>query len=277
MKTYSYTFSPTGTSAMIAQAVGQGIRETTGEEVLHQDLTHQEAPESRFDDSNLVIIAAPVYGGKMAPIAKIRMKEIRGNHTPCILIAVYGNRAFENALVDMAEFAMSRGFVPVAAGAFIGEHSYSTPETPIAVGRPDKTDIKDAVAFGNAIGNAARVNGLKPVEVSELHDQPVPQKSVANFSTFVKEYMASQQSNPTTLLPELNSSLCTSCASCLKACPTDAIGQDIASIDSSRCIRCCACVKVCPTGARTFSSPFAPVLSRNFSLRKSPAVIIGRD
>ncbi|MBJ2189716.1 MAG: 4Fe-4S binding protein [Muribaculaceae bacterium] len=37
-----------------------------------------------------------------------------------------------------------------------------------------------------------------------------------------------------------------------------------------KCIKCCACVKSCPEGARSLSSPFAPVLSANFSLRKSP-------
>ena len=58
-----------------------------------------------------------------------RLREIRGEGTPAIVLAVYGNRSFGTAVAELASFVAERGFVPVAAGAFVGEHSYSTPET----------------------------------------------------------------------------------------------------------------------------------------------------
>lgn len=85
----------------------------------------------------VAVIAAPVYGGHAAPTAVKRLETLRGEGTPAVVVAVYGNRAFEKAVAELAELAVRQGFVPVAAGAFVGEHSYSTPETPVAAGRPD--------------------------------------------------------------------------------------------------------------------------------------------
>ena len=60
----------------------------------------------------------------------------------------YGNRDYEDALVELYDLAVSLGLSPFAAGAFIGEHSYSTPEMPVAEGRPDSMDLADARIFG---------------------------------------------------------------------------------------------------------------------------------
>lgn len=73
------------------------------------------------------VFAVPVYGGRVAPAALERLQEIRGEGTPAVVLAVYGNRAFGTAVAQLAAFVAERGFVPVAAGAFVGEHSYSTP------------------------------------------------------------------------------------------------------------------------------------------------------
>ncbi len=146
------TFSPTGTTAKIVSAIASGIMDTIKCESIICDTTCRPAETFVAGPDDITVIAAPVYGGKMAPIAKTRLTAIKGLNSPCVLVAVYGNRAFENALNDMADFATSLGFMPVAAGAFIGEHSYSSPATPIAVGRPDADDIETAREFGRNIG-----------------------------------------------------------------------------------------------------------------------------
>ena len=38
------------------------------------------------------------------------------------------------------------------------------------------------------------------------------------------------------------------------------VAGDELRTDAAKCIRCCACVKGCPVGARSYDSPFAPVL-----------------
>ena len=75
-------------------------------------------------------------------------------------------------------------------------------------------------------------------------------------------------------LPEVDPTVCDDCGGCYAVCPTGAITPGSHEADPALCIKCCACVKSCPQGARSFRSPFAPVLSANFARRKSPRWII---
>ena len=270
MKLYNISFSPTGTSAKVATAIIRGIKANIDCRTIILDATHQNVTCEPISKDDLAIISVPVYGGKMAPLAKERMKALTADGTPCILVAVYGNRAFENALNDMSDFTSTLGFVTTGAAAFIGEHSYSTAATPIAAGRPDDSDIEDATAFGQEIASRISQKSLSAINTAEITDEESPAESLANFRSFVADYMRSQQESPRKLVPEVNTAICNTCGICLSVCPTSAIADDYATIDSSKCIKCCACVKSCPEGARSLPSPFAPVLSANFSLRKSP-------
>jgi len=275
MNVYNIVFSPTGTSASIAGAVAEGIGETAGGHVVKCDATHHEPYTDTFGKDDFVIIAAPVYGGKMAAPAKERMKHLAGGQARCALVAVYGNRAFENALADMAAFAKSLGFVPVAAGAFVGEHSYSTAEYPIAAGRPDSDDMECARTFGHEIGERLKGGVSDEVDAGAIHDQPSSEQSLVNFRNFVAGYAKRQKEAPVKILPVVDESLCNGCGQCAEVCPTGAIVNPSGEVDASRCIKCCACVKVCPSSARSLSSPFAPVLSANFSNRKTPVWTVG--
>mgnify|MGYP003293360882 CR=1 FL=1 len=140
MKLTTYCFSPTGTSRqnMMAVVKGLGI-----EDVAHRDLTLCDSDSFSFtlhSSLDVVIFSAPVYGGKVAPTALARMEQVRGEDTPAILLVTYGNRNFEQALSQLADFVCERGFRPIASAALVGEHSYSNATYPIAVGRPDATD-----------------------------------------------------------------------------------------------------------------------------------------
>ncbi len=274
MTVYNIFFSPTGTSGKIADAVTEEISSALNVESATVDVTTESRDRIDAGPDDLVILTAPVYGGHMAPTAKSRMDIIKGNGAKCVLIAVYGNRAFENALVDMSEFAKDHGLRPIAAGAFVGEHSYSTADTPIAVGRPDAEDLRVAAEFGDRIANKLSAGDVQDIDAASLLDIPSPEQSLANFKEFVISYVAQQKLTPVKLLPEVNDSLCTRCGTCVSVCPTHAIADDCHTVDSAKCIKCCACVKKCPVGARSLHSPFAPVLSANFQIRKAPVITL---
>lgn len=266
MKVYCIYFSPTGTSASVAKAVAHSITETP-EDVVICDMTRDAAKVIMTPD-DVAVIAAPVYGGKMAPIAKARMSEVMGDDTPCAIIAVYGNRAFEGAVNDMAAAARDMGCVPVAAAAFVGEHTYSRPDTPIAMGRPDADDLQQARIFGREVAAKLSSGDRSEADIAELRDIPSPDESLANFRSFVAGYQKRQAESPVRLLPVRNDTLCDRCGICVSVCPTRAMS--LSGIDAAACIKCSACVKRCPTSALSLVSPFAPVLSRNFSARKQP-------
>lgn len=273
-------FSPTGTSKKIAEAITRGVAAPTDESTLALtvqtlDLTHTAGPETTLSAETVAVIAAPVYGGRIAPVAMKRLAGIRGSGGPAVVVALYGNRAFEHAVVELAGLVSRQGFVPVAAAAFVGEHSYSTPETPIAAGRPDAQDLTAAEAFGRAIRQKLDAGACSPVDAAQLKERRAPSLSTLRFIRFVLKYRRQQKRHPVVYLPECDAERCTLCGRCAAICPVGAISRgDETRTDPARCIRCCACVKGCPVGARTFHTPFAEALSRNFFRRKEPVTLL---
>lgn len=274
MSIYSLSFSPTGTSSKILHGITEGIGNILATDIISRNLTFNPIDDIALNSGDIIIAAAPVYGGKIAPIVKQRLNGIKGNDAKCIVVAVYGNRAFEKATEDFASFMSDCGFLVCGAAAFIGEHSYSTADTPIAAGRPDNQDMANALDFGKEIALKIKTNELREVDTSTLTDESAPDESSANFRNFVIGYQQQQATNPIVYIPDVDFSLCDECGVCYDACPTEAIAPDRKEVDPTKCIKCCACVKNCPQGARRYSTPFAEILSENFKFRKSPKWVL---
>ena len=252
-------FSPTRTTERILSAVADG----TGIGLTERcNLTPPEATKNtiRVIGSELALIGAPVYGGRIALEAVNRLGRIRGNNTPAVLIAVYGNREYEDALVELRDIAGARGFVPVAAAAFIGEHSFASAAIPIAYGRPDEEDIKIARDFGGCVRKKLEKLAAPPAQAPF----PVPGNSP------YKERKARGGVSPVTM-----DGTCSLCGTCADLCPMAAISVSQRVItNKDLCIICCACVKNCPTGARVMQDPdidkAANWLYTNYGTRKEP-------
>lgn len=257
-------FSATHTSERVAKAISQGI----ADEFVAEDITFHELENADFAADEVLLVAVPVYGGGVAPVALKRLEAIRGNNTPAVVVVVYGNRNFERAAMQMSDFLAERGFITIAAAAFVGEHSYSTEANPVAVGRPNSDDIVDAQRFGRFVREKLAV-GIEPVDVSSLQCPDSGEENVKAFVEFVKGYQAEQAKNPVKLLPTTDEEKCVMCGVCVDVCPMEAIDrEDVSVVDASKCIKCCACVKECPKEAKTLNSPFAPMLSKYFASPK---------
>lgn len=248
-------FSPTHTSAKIAYAIAEGLEAET---LTESDITHEALKEPLLvGDNELVIVAAPVYGGRVAETAMERICMFRGQDTPVIPVVVYGNRDYEDALKELSDTLASQGFLPISAGAFIGEHSYSRKEMPIAAGRPDADDLLKASQFGHETLIKLEAAGL-------LSDLPTLK---------VKGNEPYKEKGPSTpQAPVTDEELCTQCEYCIDVCPVAAISivDDRMFSDPLLCIKCCACVKECPEGARTFDTPYTAMLHKHFSARREP-------
>ena len=257
-------FSATGTSKKVALAISQSI----ATEFVVEDITFQSLQNTTYATDDLLCVAVPVYGGGVAPVALKRLDAIRGNNTPAVVVVVYGNRNFERAAVQMSDFLAERGFITIAVAAFVGEHSYSTEQYPIAVGRPAEGDINDAKHFGQLVKEKL-ATGIESVDVSALQCPDSGEENVKAFVEFVKGYQAEQAKNPIKLLPITDEDRCVMCGVCVDVCPMEAIDREnVSVVDSALCIKCCACVKECPKEAKTLNSPFAPMLSKYFSQSK---------
>ena len=197
-------FSPTGTSKKIAETVARSIASDAGTEAAALktiDLTHAAAHSAALSAGAVAVIAAPVYGGHVAPTAAKRLETLRGSGTPAVVIAVYGNRAFEKAAAELAALAARQGFVPVAAAAFVGEHSYSTPETPVAAGRPDAQDLARAAEFGAAVRKKLAAGTPAPVDAAKLKDVHTPLVPMLRFIRFVVATAAGRRKTRSSTCP----------------------------------------------------------------------------
>lgn len=250
-------FSPTHTSARIARAVARGTGlETARETNLTCDT---DTGPITIAVNILTVIAVPVYRGRVAPVALERIRRLRGNGSPAIVVVAYGNRDYEDALLELCDTVRMQGFIPVSAGAFIGEHSYSRPEMPVAEGRPDGEDLKTAEDFGGA-------------SIRKWNNDNAPAAFYSKGNTPYKPLKPSVPDAPVTRTDN-----CTLCETCIGLCPTHVIfvnGNGEIDTDINGCIKCCACVKGCPMGARQYDTPFTAYLHRNFSVRREPELFL---
>ena len=284
-------FSPTHTSRKIAEAVAAGMDgiycgsgEGTGATascpgtVKTIDLTLDRSEEPVIlAQGEAVVIGAPVYAGRVAPEAVKRLKRIQvaaGASVPAVVTVTYGNRDYEDALVELYDLTLSLGLIPFAARAFIGEHSYSTPEMPVAEGRPDSMDLADASIFGGeCVRKLESPGAFAPFHIKGNR----PYKEPARPSTPTAASQPHSGTASTRAVP-VSADGCPLCGECAAVCPTGAIVLDSGSMkvltDSSLCIRCCACVKACPAGMRTYSTPFAAFLHEHCSARREPETFL---
>ena len=266
-------FSPTRISKQVGEAIVRGTGLTN---VVTTNLTLHTA-EVDIPENTLTVIAVPVYGGKVAPLAMERLQGIRASGSPVVLVVVYGNRAYEKALIELDAFASAQGFKVIAGATFVGEHSYSTEQNPIAPGRPDANDLQYAEEFGakirTKINAAIDMEHLYPVDVNRIQR---PRQPFLPLFKFLRRVIKLRKSGvPLPRVPEVNAELCTHCGVCAVHCPSGAIlkGDECNTI-AEKCIKCCACVKGCSFKARTYDTPFASLLSDCFVRQKEDRIIL---
>lgn len=227
MKNYSWInthFSPTGTTVKVARTIVHG----SGCPVREVDLSAPVAPIMVGTDE-ILLAAVPVFGGRVPAVALERLSALNGNGQPAVAVAVYGNRAFDDALLELKDALEASGFQVVAAGAFIAEHSIARS---IATGRPDAHDLEIARNFGADV--------MKKLEDEKLTSIQVPGDPA------YREKPGKPSPHPAA------GEACVSCGTCAKICPLGAIPLDTPSkTDGNKCINCMRCVSVCPRKARS--------------------------
>lgn len=227
MKCYQIVFSPTGGTERVARAITQNWSQVDTIDLSSPDTKYAEIC---FESEALVMIAMPSFGGVAPQLALNRLAMIKGNGAKCVIAAVYGNRAYEDTLAHMEDYAQNAGFQVIAAISAVAEHSIIHE---YAAGRPNLDDCKELADFGNRILEKATSNKLSKPSVPGNR----PYKKAG-----------------TGMVPKADSS-CTSCGLCAQKCPTGAISANTpGTTDKNKCISCMRCVSICPVQARKVSS-----------------------
>lgn len=242
-------FSPTGSSAKIARAIADGMEL----EYKEYDLTYnRNIGRLDFGLDDILIVSVPVYAGRVPEILLDVFDKIKSEKSFFLPVVVYGNRAIEDALIELNDIFNNKGFITVGFGIFIGEHSYSSE---FATGRPNEEDLEVARNYGKTLIH--KINTIEDRE--KIFDGVIP------GSRPYKERPAQLEEWG----PVANDN-CTFCGDCLSKCPVDAIQHlNPKKTDYSKCIHCCACIKVCKEDAKHIEGQ---TVSKVMDMLKSVAV-----
>ena len=230
-------FSPTANTKKYVNSALDAVKLPT--ELI--DLTTTFEPLKRiFSEDELLILGAPVYSGRIPNVARHRFSELRGNNTKCILVASYGNRHYDDALIEMKDLMTENGFEVVGACAVIGKHTYGN----IQVDRPDENDFTE---MKNFIHNVINKGDNTEFDIPGSH----PYKEGGSGGKF----------------KPLTADNCIKCGKCVKSCPVGAIADDCRTIDKDKCLSCFRCINICPVHAKNSDTDEYNTFAVNFTER----------
>lgn len=200
-----------------------------------------------FKPEDIVLNAVPSYGGRVPAIAARRISNLHGNGAKAVLVCVYGNRAYEDTLVELEDIATGVGFKVMAAVAAVAEHSIMHQ---YAAGRPDIEDQKQLADYSGQI-------------LEKLNSETVTKLSVPGNRPYKKAGGAG-------LVPKTGKA-CNKCGLCAEQCPVGAISKENAAlVDKKTCISCMRCVVNCPQKAKTLNG--AMVGAASLALKKACSI-----
>lgn len=217
-------FSPTGNSRKVALHVAANL----GGETRVLDLCNANQVPQSLQGTAPVIVAGPVFGGRVPTLMIQRLRQYSLKGAKVITIVTYGNRAYEDALIELNDLVSELGGTPVASAAVVARHSM-VPS--VASDRPNDIDFHNLECFTNAVKNKLKDPGNIDA-VSVPGNRPYRQWQKAPLTPVIV-------------------GTCIHCGLCAKTCPTQAIDPlEPSCVDSSKCILCMRCVMNCATKAR---------------------------
>lgn len=245
-KIWAVYFSGTGTTRRTVERIAGGIASRLNLPAESVDFSRPAVRQETlgFGEKDLVVFGTPVYAGRVPNVLLPFLQErVVGGGALAVPVVLFGNRNYDDALIELRNILAADGMHPIAAGAFVGEHSFSRV---LGADRPNAEDEALMDEF------AARVAAL----AAGLDAAPVKSVAVRGQEPLRPYYTPRDRAgNPINILkvkPKTDLSRCGGCGLCADLCPMGSIDPADVSAVRGICIKCCACVKGCPTDAKFF-------------------------
>ena len=245
-KVWAVYFSGTGTTEKTVRRIAAGMAQALDAELAVYDFTTPAARqrELRFGAEELVALGVPVYAGRVPNVLLPYLtKQLHGGGALAVPVVLFGNRNFDDGLIELRNILTEDGFMPVAGGAFVGEHAFSRT---LGAGRPNGDDLAEMAAFARRAAEKVTALTAAPAEpVAVRGETPVrpyytPRDRHGNSINILK------------VKPKTDMDRCGGCGLCAARCPMGSIDPADVSQVTGICIKCCACVKGCPAEAKYF-------------------------
>ncbi|MGL5683981.1 MAG: EFR1 family ferrodoxin [Marinifilaceae bacterium] len=238
-------FSATGTTEKI---INQVVKDVAFQRVNRYPLQVEDKIK-HFNNQEIAVFALPVYSGRIPEFATTLLAKYKGNNTPAIIVTVYGNRDFDDALIELRDIVTQNGFKVISAAAFIAQHSIFPK---VATNRPNAQDLALISTFGkNSVESIEAV--INSTDVLQVKGNNTPYRDIKAVP----------------LKPQV-SGKCNKCGKCSKQCPVEAINLELTNkCDAEKCISCGRCIHVCPQNARKFGGLLYFVASKMFTRKYS--------
>ena len=238
-------FSATDTTKKVVTRIAQRLADQAGVELKTFDFTpapvRQEAKS--FGEGDLVVFGTPVYAGRVPNLLIKFVSSVQGNGAYAVPVVCYGNRSFDDGLMELCLTLEGNGFTTLGAAAFSCQHSFSQTQN---AGRPDISDLTIAGGFADQVWMKGGSDG--PISAKVKGNNPVGPYYTPR----------DREGNPLNILKvkvSTDPDLCTHCGICAKECPLGSIDLEDETIVSGPCMKCNRCVKYCPEQAKFFDAP----------------------
>lgn len=226
MSIYSIHFSPTGGTLNVMNILSKELGPAK-----QIDLCNRMVDFSKYElnEDDVCLVGIPSFGGRVPGVAIERMKKMNINGAKAVAVVVYGNRAYEDTMLELKNEMESAGFHVIAAIAAIAEHSILRQ---FAAGRPDLDDRAVLESFMDKIKERLASDNL-PETIEVPGNFPYKPYFVIPLHPEAREF-------------------CFHCGMCSATCPVGAIPMySPEKVDHDLCISCRKCVSECMFNARS--------------------------
>lgn len=246
-KVYAVFFSPTGGTGKVTTTTAKATAEELGVAYEEIDFTLPQGREKElmFSPEDLVVLGTPVIAGRVPNLLLSFLEgKIKGNGAYGVPVVSFGNRSYDDALMELRNIMEQNGFLTVAGGGFVSEHSFSTT---LGANRPDEADVAMLTDFGQEIARKLLSDWVYTVPAFVKGENPI------------RPYFTPRDRHGVGIdlrkvKPKTGDDCC-GCGICVASCPLGSIPKEDPKVTTGICMKCCACIKKCPTGAKYFDDP----------------------